>query len=105
MGSGLNLEGHGGSLDRILGRMREPLVGFEHETDVAWFRIFKDLFGHREETVRVWTGPRGKASQKNLPALRGAVWNLPMDATENTQGCLSRGVAQPEFWNGHSWWS
>lgn len=42
MGSGLNLEGHGGSLDRILGRMREPLVGFEHETDVAWFRIFKD---------------------------------------------------------------
>lgn len=32
--------------------MGEPLVGFEHETDVVWFRIFKDRscgpvsFGH-----------------------------------------------------------
>lgn len=63
---GLTPEVHGGSLDCILSGMGEPLVDFEHESDVVWFRIFRDLSGPLVELVSVWTGPGAKASKRNF---------------------------------------
>lgn len=77
----------------------EPLAGFEHKSNVVWVRIFKDLFGRLVESVRVWTGLGAKASQKNVPAWQDAVWNLLLEASENSQGCLCREESQPGFWN------
>lgn len=73
---GLTPEGHGGSLDYILSGMGKPLVDFEHESDVVWFRNFRDLSGHLVELVSVWTGPGAKASERNFQLCRvqSAAW-------------------------------